>query len=161
MSDKKNKIDLPVSAINELSEILKKQELTEIEVETGDYVIKVRKEQQVVSNVQVPAAAPQASIASSLAAAAPSPAKASSNGADLHEVKSPMVGTYYQSSAPGSDPFVKVGDKIKKGDTLCIVEAMKLMNELPSDIEGEIVEICVNDADAISYGQTLMKVRKS
>ena len=150
----KDKVELPIDAINQLSEILKAQELTEIEVEASGFTIKVRKEQQVVA--QAVSAQPAAAVSAPAAASSAAPAA----DPNVHEVKSPMVGTFYQAASPGADPFIKVGDKVKKGDTLCIVEAMKLMNELPSEIEGEVVEICVSDAEAISYGQTLIKIRK-
>ena len=74
-------------------------------------------------------------------------------------VKSPMVGTFYASSAPDKDPFVKVGDKVHKGQVLCIVEAMKLMNEIESEFDGEIVEVCVNNEDIVEYGKPLFKIK--
>jgi len=75
-------------------------------------------------------------------------------------VKSPMVGTFYASSSPEKEPFVKVGDKIHKGQVLCIVEAMKLMNEIESEFEGEIVEICVQNEEIVEYGMPLFKVKE-
>ena len=74
-------------------------------------------------------------------------------------IKSPMVGTFYASSSPDKDPYVKVGDKVKKGQVVCIVEAMKLMNEIESEFDGEIVEICVNNEDMVEYGTPLFKVK--
>ena len=74
-------------------------------------------------------------------------------------VKSPMVGTFYASSSPEKEPFVKVGDRIHKGQVLCIVEAMKLMNEIESEFDGEIVEICVNNEDIVEYGTPLFKIK--
>lgn len=74
-------------------------------------------------------------------------------------VKSPMVGTFYASSSPDKEAFVKVGDKVKKGQVLCIVEAMKLMNEIESELDGEIVEICVNNEEVVEYGQPLFKIK--
>ena len=74
------------------------------------------------------------------------------------EVKSPMVGTFYSAPSPKDEPYVKVGDKVKKGDVLCIIEAMKLMNEIESDVDGEIVEICYNDEDLVEYGSVLFKI---
>ena len=74
-------------------------------------------------------------------------------------IKSPMVGTFYASSAPDKDPYVKVGDKISKGQVVCIVEAMKLMNEIESEFDGEIVEICVNNEDVVEYGKPLFKIK--
>ena len=74
-------------------------------------------------------------------------------------VKSPMVGTFYASSAPEKEPFVSVGDKVHKGQVLCIVEAMKLMNEIESEFDGEIVEICVKNEDVVEYGTPLFKIK--
>ena len=74
-------------------------------------------------------------------------------------IKSPMVGTFYASSAPDKEPYVKVGDKITKGQVVCIVEAMKLMNEIESEFDGEIVEICVKNEDVVEYGMPLFKVK--
>jgi len=147
---------LPVDKIKQLSEILKDQDLTEIEVEMGDLKIKVRKESSVI---HATAPAPVAPAATAPVGAPASPKSAPS--ADLFEVKSPMVGTFYASPSPDAPAFVKVGDKIKKGDALCIIEAMKLMNELPAEVSGEVVEILANNADAISYGQVIMKIKKS
>ena len=74
-------------------------------------------------------------------------------------IKSPMVGTFYSKPAPDKDTFVKVGDNVKKGQVVCIVEAMKLMNEIESEFDGEIVEICVNDGDVVEYGMPLFKIK--
>ncbi len=78
---------------------------------------------------------------------------------NLKIIKSPMVGTFYASSAPNKPPFVKVGDKIHKGQVVCIVEAMKLMNEIESEFDGEVVEICVNNEDVVEYGKPLIKLK--
>ena len=74
-------------------------------------------------------------------------------------VKSPMVGTFYAKSSPTAENFVRIGSKVKKGDTLCIIEAMKLMNEIESEFDGEIVEICVNNEDIVEYGKPLFKIK--
>lgn len=79
---------------------------------------------------------------------------------DLHLITSPIMGTYYGSQSPEADCFVKVGDKVKAGDTLCIIEAMKLMNEIISDIDGEIVEIVSKDEDLVEYNQVLFKIKE-
>lgn len=139
------KDELPVEKIKKLSEILKDQGLTEIEIESDGLKIKVRKDLQTV------VAAPAAATAT---ATSPGEAKPSK----YHEIKSPMVGTFYSSASPDSEAFVKVGDKVSKGDTLCIVEAMKLMNELPSDVDGIVREICVQNSEAISYGQVVIRI---
>lgn len=74
-------------------------------------------------------------------------------------IKSPMVGTFYSKSSPKAEPFVKVGDKVKKGQVVCIVEAMKLMNEIEAEFDGEIVEVCKKDEDMVEYGTTLFKLK--
>ena len=74
-------------------------------------------------------------------------------------IKAPMVGTFYESSSPGVEPFVQVGDKVKKGQVVCIVEAMKLMNEIESEYDGEIVEVCVKNEDMVEFGTPLFKIK--
>ena len=78
---------------------------------------------------------------------------------DYKIIKSPMVGTFYSSPSPDADPFVKVGDKVKKGDVLCIIESMKLMNEIESEYDGEIVEVCFEDEDVVEYGACIVKIK--
>ena len=78
---------------------------------------------------------------------------------DYKVVKSPMVGTFYSKSSPKAKPYVEVGSKVKKGDILCIVEAMKLMNEIESEFDGEVVEVCVKDGDMVDYGKPLFKLK--
>ncbi|MFQ5678681.1 MAG: acetyl-CoA carboxylase biotin carboxyl carrier protein [Gemmatimonadota bacterium] len=79
-------------------------------------------------------------------------------GAALHEVKSPMVGTFYRAPAPDAPPYVEVGDEVRKGQTLCILEAMKLMNELESELSGAIREVCVENAEPVEFGQVLFRI---
>ncbi|WP_142413646.1 acetyl-CoA carboxylase biotin carboxyl carrier protein [Hathewaya massiliensis] len=79
---------------------------------------------------------------------------------DFHIITSPIVGTFYSSGTPGGERFVKIGDRVKKGDTLCIIEAMKLMNEINSDVDGIIEEILVSNEDMVQYGESLFKIRK-
>ncbi len=79
---------------------------------------------------------------------------------DVYIVKSPLVGTYYESPSPDSNSFVKKGCKVNKGDTLCIIEAMKIMNEIESEVEGEIIEILVKNEEIVEYGQPIMKIRR-
>ncbi len=80
---------------------------------------------------------------------------------DIHIIKSPMVGTFYRAPTPDAPPYIDLGDKIKKGDVVCIIEAMKILNEIESDIKGEIVEVLVSNEDPVEYNQPLFKVRKS
>jgi acetyl-CoA carboxylase biotin carboxyl carrier protein len=106
---------------------------------------------------QVAAAAPAypAGVAEGGAAAAAAPAAAVPQG---HVVKSPMVGTFYRAPSPGADPFVQVGDTVKEGQTICIIEAMKLLNEIESDLAGVIKEILVENGQAVEYGQPLFVI---
>lgn len=104
-----------------------------------------------------PAAAPSAPPAA--AEEAPStPVEEAPKGGNWIEVTSPMVGTFYRAPAPDAPSYVEVGSSVRAGDTLCIIEAMKLMNELPSDAAGKIVEICVEDAEPVEYGQVLFRI---
>jgi acetyl-CoA carboxylase biotin carboxyl carrier protein len=108
-------------------------------------------------------------MAMTQAPAAPAPAaapvvsiqpKAAVVDANLHVVKSPFVGTFYGSPAPGKPAYVKIGDKVKAGQTLCVLEAMKIMNEIDADMAGEIVEICVDNESLVEFGQPLFKIKK-
>lgn len=78
---------------------------------------------------------------------------------EYKEIKSPMVGTFYSKPSPDKEAFVKIGDKVKKGQVVCIIEAMKLMNEIEAEFDGEVVEICLNDGDAVEYGKPLFKLK--
>ena len=89
----------------------------------------------------------------------PPPAEKTDDG--LYEVLSPMVGTFYRAPSPEADPFVNEGDRIESGQTLCIIEAMKIMNEIPADVQGEVVEILVGDGQPVEYNQALLKIRPS
>ena len=89
------------------------------------------------------------------------PQVAPPGGSDLTDITSPMVGTFYRAAAPGEDPFVEVGNNVKVGQTICILEAMKLMNEIESEFNGEIVEILVENGTPVEFGQVLMRVKQS
>jgi acetyl-CoA carboxylase biotin carboxyl carrier protein len=91
--------------------------------------------------------------------AVPEPAAASVEDADLHSISSPIVGTFYRAPNPDADPYVKVGDFVEAGQTLCIVEAMKLMNEIESDISGTVVRVLPENAQPVEYGENLFLVR--
>jgi acetyl-CoA carboxylase biotin carboxyl carrier protein len=101
--------------------------------------------------------APAAPVAASAPAAAPEAAPVS--GGNATDVKSPMVGTFYGAPEPGAKPYVSVGQQVKQGQVLCIIEAMKIMNEIESEVSGTIVEVCASDAHPVEYGQVLFRVR--
>ena len=159
---KKLKIDF--DEIRKLAELVQDTELSEIEIEEEDLRIRVSRGGQVIQSV----AAPQPQMAAPMAPAAAANANPGSAGTaadgDEYEnhpgaVKSPMVGTAYLQAEPGADPFVSSGAKVSAGDTLLIVEAMKVMNEIQSDISGEIIDICAQDGDSVEYGQLLFKIK--
>ncbi len=152
---------IDATLVRQLAEILKDTDLTEIEVERDELRIRVAREITVAAPMQY-AVAPQAAapVAAAPAAAAPAPASMPSDPATIvarsgEDVKSPMVGTVYLSPAPGADPFVKAGDKVKKGQTLLIIEAMKTMNPIPAPRDGVVQEIIVGDAQPVEFGERL------
>jgi acetyl-CoA carboxylase biotin carboxyl carrier protein len=154
--------------IKELIEFLIEKDVTEFELERGDVKLRVKRGQETqyvsaptVIAAPVAAAAPAAPAKS--VAAAPAPVATSGTPPaeeNLHYVKSPIVGTYYESPSPGSPPFLKVGDHVKEGQVLCIVEAMKLMNEIEADATGEVVKILVTNGQPVEYGMPLVAIRK-
>ncbi|MBW8882690.1 MAG: acetyl-CoA carboxylase biotin carboxyl carrier protein [Asticcacaulis sp.] len=141
--------------VRKLADILKETELTEIEVEQGE--LKIRVARQLTAAPAVTYAAPMAApapIAAPVAAPAPASPEAAPSLGDA--IKSPMVGTVYLSPQPGASVFIKVGDRIKQGQTLLIIEAMKTMNPIPSPREGVIAQILVHDAQPVEFGAPLV-----
>ena len=155
--------------IKELIEFLIEKDVTEFELERGDVKVRVKRGTPAAATsperiIAVhPAAVAPVGISQPLAAPAAStapPAPAVEKPEEgLHMVHSPIVGTYYESPSPGSPPFVKVGDQVEAGQILCIVEAMKLMNEIEADAAGEIVRMLVKNGQPIEYGQDLFAIR--
>lgn len=145
-----------IKKIKELVEIMNDNNLGEVEIENEGTKIKLLKQGAGVS-VQA-AAAPVMPQAVTSAPQAADPSEAPAENPNLKEVKSPMVGTFYKSPAPDAAPYVQAGDIVKQGDVLCIVEAMKLMNEVKAEFGGKIVEVCLENADPVEFGQTLFKV---
>src|SRR5574344_1934793 len=131
---------LETDYIEKLAKILTDSELTEISLEDGDQAITLRKDAIVSSVPQVVATTP-------VTVQNPSA-----------PIASPMVGTFYKSPSPDAAAFVEVGSKIKTGDVVCIVEAMKMMNEIKAEVEGKVIEICVEDGQPVEFGQVLMYV---
>ena len=144
-----------IEYVEKLAKVLAENELTEISLEDGEQAITLRKEVVVAPAAIAPAAAPQAAPAVQAPAPAPSASEPAKKGTPI---TSPMVGTFYSAPSPDAKPFVEVGQTIAQGDVVCIVEAMKLMNEIESEISGKIVEICVKDGQPVEFGQVLMYV---
>jgi acetyl-CoA carboxylase biotin carboxyl carrier protein len=150
------KAGVDAAAIRELAELLTETGLTEIEVEQGGMRLRVsRQAAPLVSHLPMAAAIP-VHPAEIPAAAAEAAAPARREGPAPGAVTSPMVGTVYVSPQPGAPPFVKVGDSVKEGDTLLIVEAMKTMNPIVAPRGGTVSELCVADSQPVEFGQTLL-----
>ncbi len=147
-------------AIKELLDLVQAHDLAEFELEDGGFKLRVKRGGPHIVTHVMPAAAPVA--AAPVAAAAPAPAAAVTpveEGAQLAIVKSPIVGTFYRSAEPGAAAFVNVGDTVKKGQVLCIIEAMKLMNEIDSEYEGEITNVYVENGQPVQYGERIFAIR--
>ncbi|MGA8034394.1 MAG: acetyl-CoA carboxylase biotin carboxyl carrier protein [Candidatus Acidiferrales bacterium] len=160
-------VNLP--EIEKILEFMQKHGLEEFEYERGGLRIRLKKPSSAPQGGYRAFPAPEIVIASGAppqaAASAPGPAPVRDAAAepvrseDLHIVKSPIVGTFYASASPGAEPFVAVGSKVDSGQPLCIIEAMKLMNEIESDVAGEIVRIFVENGQPVEYGESLFGIR--
>jgi len=152
--------------LKELIEFLKEQEIAEFELERGDVKVRIKRGVPVsaasaVIQTPTPVLPVQVSASSAESTASSTSSSRPATPADegLHIVKSPIVGTFYESPSPGSPPFVKPGDPIETGQVLCIIEAMKLMNEIEADVSGELVKRLVNNGQPVEYGQPLFSIR--
>jgi acetyl-CoA carboxylase biotin carboxyl carrier protein len=141
-----------------LIDLVSESGISELEVTEGEGKVRIVKNappvyvQSAAPQYAAPVAAPLAAPGHAPEAAAPAAAPAVPQG---HVVTSPMVGTFYRAPSPGADPFVQVGDTVKEGQTLCIIEAMKLLNEIESDVAGVVKEVLVENGQAVEYGQPL------
>lgn len=174
---------MKISEIQELIKFVSKSGVSEVEIEDKDFKINIKtppykrgkangdaiEATQVVTQVvpaQIPAVQQAVAPAPQAAAPAPAPAAAApaktetddSNDANYIEIKSPMIGTFYRKSAPDKPEFVKVGDGVSEGDTVCVIEAMKLFNEIESEVSGKIVKVLVDDSTPVEYDQVLFLV---
>lgn len=158
---------MTLDEIKQLIEFIKGQELTEFELEQDGFKVRIKSghPQQVVAMPHMQASMPMmaAAVAPPAAAAASTaaPAAVADEGAELCIVKSPIVGTFYRSAEPGAKAFVSVGDTVKKGQVLCIIEAMKLMNEIDSEYDGEVTSIYIENGQAVQYGERLFAIKPS
>jgi len=156
-------MQLDHNQLRELIALLGDSDIQELKLEGDDFRLELRRnlpgvQPQVLMQAAAPVAAPAAPAP---AAAAPSaaPPAAPAVRSDLIEITAPMVATFYRSPAPGEAAFVELGAKINVGQTVCILEAMKLMNELESEVSGEVVEILVENGTPVEFGQVLMRVK--
>lgn len=151
MSDKK---PMDLQKVKELIELMKENDLVELEIADGDSKVHLKRPGAAMPVMhQVPMAAAAAAPTSASTASAP----AKEEG--ILEITSPIVGTFYQAPSPDSDPYVQAGDRVNADSVVCIIEAMKVMNEIKSEVSGTIIQCCCKDGQAVEYGQVLFKVR--
>ncbi|GAB1577505.1 acetyl-CoA carboxylase biotin carboxyl carrier protein [Bordetella petrii] len=143
-----------------LIDLVAESGIAELEITEGEGKVRIVKFSQTVQPVayHVPEAPPAAAPAAAAPAAAPAPAAEAAPAIQGHVVKAPMVGTFYRAPNPGAAPFVDVGQSVKEGDPLCIIEAMKLLNEIEADKAGVIKEILVENGEPVEYGQPLFVI---
>ncbi len=142
-----------VKKVRRLIKLMKEHDLSEIDLKQADHRVRIKRGGEVFTTTSFPTSQP------AVRAAAPeAPAQQSAADARMLVIKSPMVGTFYKASGPDTAPFVKVGDRIGAEKTVCIIEAMKVFNEIPSGISGQVVAILVDHGAAVEFGQPLIKV---
>lgn len=158
---------MDINLLKKLIKMVEQSEVTEFSVQEGDLKVKISKNSKGSANVNLQPSFDYSRSAFSNPGntqqtneppATVVPIEAKSN---LHEIKSPIVGTFYRAPAPDADPYIQVGDMVSPGTVLCIVEAMKLMNEIESDVSGKIVKILVDNATPVEYNQPLFLIEKS
>ncbi|MDQ6970747.1 MAG: acetyl-CoA carboxylase biotin carboxyl carrier protein [Mariprofundus sp.] len=147
---------MDISQIRKLIKLVQSSDVTEIEITEGESTVRISRHSTVAPTL---AAAPVMAAEYAVAAPAAAPlAAAEETAADEHQVTSPMVGTFYTAASPDADDFVKQGQRVKKGDTLCIIEAMKMMNEIEAEYDGVVESILVSNATPLEYGQAMFVI---
>lgn len=150
---------MDIRKIKKLIELLEESNVEELEIREGEESVRISRGSRTV--VQAAAAVQPAPVAAAPVAAAPAAAPAEPAAAPVssaHEVKSPMVGTYYSCPSPGAAPFVTVGQSVKEGDVICIIEAMKMMNQIEADKSGTIEAVLVKDGEPVEFDQPLVTI---
>jgi len=150
---------MDIRKVKKLIELLDESGIAEIEITEGEESVRIsRYAQSAPAMVAAPAPAPAAAAPAAAPTAAAGPAPAAEKEDDGYLVQAPMVGTYYGASSPGAAPYVQVGDRVNEGDTLCIIEAMKMMNQIEAEVSGVIKSIRVQNGEPVEYGQTLFVI---
>ena len=147
---------MDVKKIESLAKLMQETGLMALELSEGETVLKLERKQEVIA--AAPVAAVSAPVTGPEVLGVVSQPEASQTQQEGTLVLSPTVGVFYASPSPDARPFVEVGDQVKKGDTLCIIEAMKLMNEIPAEVDGTIAEICVGNGQVVEYNQPLFRI---
>lgn len=156
---------MKLDQIKQLIDMLSETDIVEFELETEEFKVAIRQGAQLQAPV-VPVAPAMPAAAATLPATAPAPSETAAPAAaapeadNITQVTAPMVGTFYRAPAPDAEPYVKVGDIVEVGQPLCIIEAMKLMNEIEAETRGRIKEILVENAEPVEYGQPLFVIEK-
>ncbi len=148
---------MDIRKVKKLIELLDESGIAEIEIKEGEESVRISRYSAGAPAAPVAIAAP-APVAIAAAAPAAAPVAAAEPEEDGFEVAAPMVGTFYASASPGAAPFVQVGDRVNEGDTLCIIEAMKMMNQIEAEVSGVIKSIRVQNGEPVEYGQTLVVI---
>lgn len=143
---------MDIRKVKKLIELLEESDIAELEIHEGEESVRISRNSTIVTTYAAPA--PQASVAAPVAAVA-APAESEPSIPTGHQVVSPIVGTFYGSSSPGSKPFAEVGSQVSDGDCLCIIEAMKIMNQINADKSGKVTAILAENGDPIEFGQPL------
>ena len=160
---------MDLNQIKKLIKIVESSEITDFSIQEGDLRIKISKNTkspyELSYQVQTPHLAPMPQTSPGMFEA-PAPAEKpdideKGDSEKYHEIRSPIVGTFYRAPAPDADPYVQIGDQVSAGTVLCIVEAMKLMNEIESDVSGKVVKILVDNATPVEYNQPIFLIEKS
>ena len=158
---------MDLAQLRQLLELIREHQFAEIEIEQDGLRLKIRKDAAgPTATLPVASAGPRAPVSNAAAFSTATPVPTApvmpplaDDEAELAVVKSPIVGTFYRSSDPGAPPFVEIGSTVKKGQVLCIIEAMKLMNEIDSEYDGEVVNIYVENGQPVQYGERLFAIR--
>lgn len=148
---------MDIRKVKKLIELLEESQLAELEIHEGEESVRLARYSQSAPVMQQAIAAPTP-VAAPAAAAAPTSAEAPAAVSSGHDVLSPMVGTFYRSSSPEAAPFIDIGTQVNVGDTICIIEAMKMMNQIEADKAGRIKAIHVNNGEAIEFDQALVTI---
>ncbi len=149
---------MDIRKVKKLIELLDESGIAEIEITEGEESVRISRYSAHAPSAAPAVAAAAAPVAAPAAAAAPAPAPAEVVDEDGYEVTAPMVGTYYAASSPGAAPYVQVGDRVSEGDTLCIIEAMKMMNQIEADVAGVVKSIRIQNGEPVEFGQVLFVI---
>jgi len=152
---------MDIRKVKKLIELLEESQVGEIEIKEGDDTVRISRASSVAPQVVAPSPPTTHAVSSSHSEPPPATEDKEPPADGLHNVEAPMVGTFYRASSPDAEPFVEVGSTVKKGDPLCIIEAMKMMNHIEAPIGGVVKAILVENAEPVEFGQTIIRIEPS